>query len=116
MFRRGFVASLALMMLGGCSGMLRDGSLVQVRREFGDGNYKQCIARADSARRYFDEDAPANEDAELLFYKAQCLDLDGRKAEAEVFYERVVSKYPKSDWGLQAAARLKENRAKDNRS
>jgi hypothetical protein len=113
MFRRGFAASLTLTMLAGCSSMIQEGSVIQVRKDFGNGDYKQCIARADSARRHFDENSPAALDAELLFYKGQCLDFDGRKAEAEIFYERLASKYPTTDWGLQAAARLKENRSKD---
>jgi hypothetical protein len=113
MFQRAFATGLTLAMLAACSSMIQEGSVIQVRKDFGNGDYKQCIARADGARRNFDENPPADLDAELLFYKAQCLDLDGRKAESEIFYERVISKYPRTDWGLQAAARLKENRAKD---
>ncbi len=115
MNKRVVAAGLLLLCLSACGGMVREGSLIQVRREFGEGNYRQCIAKADNARRYFDdEQPPAAMDAELLFYKGQCLDLDGRKAEASVYYERVISKYPASDWSLQAAARMKENKAKGN--
>jgi hypothetical protein len=113
MIQRSAVAGLVFLTLAGCGGMVRQGSLIQVRREFGDGNFKQCVAKVDNARRWFDDSTPPTptEDAELLFYKGQCLDLDGRKAEAAVYYERLIGKYPATDWGLQAAARLNENRS-----
>jgi tetratricopeptide (TPR) repeat protein len=104
---RVWILTLAMCALAGC-GLASRGSLLKTQQAYTESKYDQCIARAEEGIGY-ESDNPAT-NAALYFYKARCLELARRVPEAMAIYERLIAKFPDSDYALQAAERLRELR------
>lgn len=92
-----------LLLLGSCASIAQKGALIGVRKAVNKQDYAACLENLSEAESY--GDFSEQENAQISFYRGFCLEGLGRQPEAAAVYQRLIEKYPDTDWAAQARGR-----------
>jgi len=88
----------------GCSSMAQNGSMIGAHEAYEKGNFKECLSYTSEAEYYGSHSRVM--DAQIMFYKAMCLEGLGQIDASKGIFEKLVRLYPESDWAIVAASKL----------
>jgi len=96
----------ATFLLAGCMGTAQKGALLRANNMIAKGKYESALTRLSEAQKY---KTPTSElQAEIAFLRAKCHGGMKRTSDAVGIYKYIVSQFPNSTYGFQAAERLKQ--------
>jgi len=95
---------VALLGLAGCSSMAQQGSMLSAHDAYEKQDYARCLSKASAAEMFGSKSRAM--DAQIMFYKALCLEGLGQKSASVGILGRLVMLYPDTDWAAAAVAKL----------
>ena len=90
--------------LTGCSSLAQDGAMLRVHTAFEENDFSECLSRISRAENYGSQSRIM--DAQIMFYKAMCLEGVGQIVASRGVFEGLVRLYPESDWAIVAESKL----------
>lgn len=105
-------ALTAVLFLCGCSSTAQQGAMLSAYKAYGNKDYAKCLSKASSAELYGSNSRIM--DAQIMFYKAICLEGLGQPDASAGILESLVRSYPDTDWGAAAARKLKPGRSESS--
>ena len=76
------------------------------QKAFSKEDYRSCLSRASIAETF--ENESRAQSAQIMFYKAICLEKIGEPAASNGILESLADKYPETDWGIAAKHKINE--------
>ena len=102
---RNIVSIGALVVLTGCTSLLKTAALIDVHESFDEQNYTETLAHIRKAEYLSDLDPLLL--AELIYIKARSFEAMGQEDESIALYSHLVSVYKSSQYSSLAKIRLK---------
>lgn len=84
--------------------------MIKAENAFESTNYDKCLQYVGAAEGYGSISQVV--DAEILFYKAMCLERSGQINSSQEALERLSVHYPGTDWAAAASRKLKKDQDK----
>ena len=83
--------------------------MISAYKAYGNKDYARCLSKASSAELYGSNSRIM--DAQIMFYKAICLEGLGQFDASAGILEHLVRLYPDTDWGAAATRKLKSGKS-----